>query len=129
MKLIFPLFFLILSSCNDRPENWSKNKMLDMAMKADPNFTVIVPESISKSLVNCIDYTPSCLFGYKVATKKLAFIALLYKDQKKAYKAARRIDGYVSRNWAFDDVKGEPVLERFVQKVFKAYPARESDFK
>ena len=49
--------------------------------------------------------------------------ALFYDDQKDALKAAKRIKGYVSRNWVLDEVRGEPVLERFVVKYLKAKKA------
>jgi hypothetical protein len=48
---------------------------------------------------------------------------LYYLNQDRALKSAKRIRGYVSRNWVFDDVRGEPILERLIMKHMDAKPA------
>lgn len=124
MKLTYLLlsFILVSCSCSEELPNYDKKEMLGMAYEADPNMKIEVG-TIDKTLVDCKDYVPRCRTGFRVVIKGIKFNALLYNDQKIALKAAKRIRGYVSRNWVFDEVRGEPVLERIVMKHLKAKPA------
>lgn len=120
---IFLLAFILVScSCSEDSPTWDKDEMLDFAREADPDMKIKIGD-LSKTLVDCRDYIPRCLIGYRVVLKGLEFNALTYKDQKLAIKAAKRIRGYYSRNWVFDEVRGEPVLERIVIKYLKGKPA------
>jgi len=119
--LILPLFLILLSCTDDRPHNYSKEEIFMMAREGDPEVEVIVPKSISESLVNCTDYKPACRYGFRVKIKRIQMVAIYYENQDNALKAATRIRGYVARNWVFDEVKGEPILERFVKKYFDAH--------
>lgn len=118
-------FILILSSffsgCfSDEKPNISRDELLKRGRIGDPELKVLVPKSISDSLINCGDYTPPCRFGYIVVIKKIKLKVLAYEKQSDALVAAKRVRGYVARNWVFEDVTGEPILERFVQKHFGA---------
>jgi hypothetical protein len=116
MKL---LSLLLLIACTGGPGNYSREEMLTMARLGDPDLQVKIP-SLSKALVSCADYTPACVNGYVVVIKELEMKFLYYENQKDALHAAKRIKGYVARNWVLDDVQGEPLLENFVKKYFKA---------
>ena len=94
-----------------------------MARKGDPNLTMVVPKSIAHATVQCGDYTPVCRYGYRVVVKNLEMAVLFYETPAEALKSANRIRGYTARNWVLDDVRGEPVLERFVIKYLNAKPA------
>lgn len=119
--LIFSLFvFVSFCSCSNQKPNLDKNDMLAMLLEADPQLQIMVPESISKPLVYCHDYRPACITGYKVKIKNLEVVGLYYEDQEQARKSARAIRGYHLRNWAFDQVSGEPILERFFETRLKA---------
>lgn len=124
MKLFYLFFSFILVSCSCSKElpNYGKKEMMNFAFNADPKMEIKIG-SISKALVDCKDYTPRCQTGFRVVLKGLEFNALLYKNQKSALKAAKRIRGYVARNWVFDEVRGEPILERIVVKHLKGKPA------
>lgn len=124
MKLIsFLLIFTLVScSCSEESPTWSKEEMLGFAKEADPKMQIKIG-NLSKTLVDCKTYTPRCIIGYRVVIKGMMFNALTYPDQKTAINAAKRIRGYYSRNWAFDEVRGEPVLERIVVKYLKGKPA------
>lgn len=98
--------------------------MLSMARKGDPNLKIKIP-SIDKALVHCSDYTPSCRLGYIAVIYNLELKILYYEDQTKALKAAKRIKGYVVRNWVLDEVNGEPILEKFAKKYLSAQLASE----
>ena len=93
-----------------------------MGKKGDPDLKVIIPGSISETVVDCNEYTPACRYGLKVIVKNISLKALFYDDQKNALSAAKRFNGYISRNWALDDVRGEPILERYVVKYLNAVP-------
>ena len=90
-----------------------------MALKADPTATVLLPKSISQG-VSCSDYPAGCLSAHLVQVQNLDFIAIEFNNQAQAQSAAKKINGWYSRNWIFDDVTGEPTLERFVQKALEA---------
>lgn len=124
MKFIWFIFLFILVSCSCSEElpNYSKEEMLGFAREADPNMKIKIGD-LSKTLVDCKDYIPRCRTGFRVVLKGIKFNALLYNDQKTALIAAKRIRGFIARNWVFDEVRGEPVLERMVTKFLKGKPA------
>ena len=86
-----------------------------MLREGDPDLEVLVPPSISQPLVHCGDYLPPCQVGYKVKIKNMEVTGLLYDEQEDALKSAKSMRGYHLRNWAFDNVTGEPILERFFE--------------
>ena len=94
-----------------------------MARVGDPNLQLIMPKSVDQAVVKCIDYKPACRFGYKIKIKNIEMIALFYDSQANAAESARYIKGYVGRNWVYDDVRGEPILERFAVKYLEAKKA------
>lgn len=128
MRVFFFLCLFILSSCGcsrDEKPNFSNATLLEMARKGDPELKIILPENIAQSVVDCNLYTPACRYGVKVVVKKIEMKALFYDEQEDALKAAKRMRGYVTRNWALDDVTGEPILERFVVKYLEAEKAQD----
>ena len=125
MKWLAPLFFIFLACTKSGVPNYSPQEFEEMAKQGDPDLEVVIPKSISEQLVDCSEYTPPCRYGIIVIIKKIKMRPLYYDDQKKALEAAKRIRGYVARNWVLDDVTGEPVLERFVVKYLNAKKASE----
>ena len=122
-KIIISLFILNFLSCAKKTlPNYSNKEFLEMGKKGDPDLKVIIPGSISETVVDCNEYTPACRYGLKVIVKNISLKALFYDDQKNALSAAKRFNGYISRNWALDDVRGEPILERYVVKYLNAVP-------
>lgn len=121
MRLL--LLFSVLLSCDSRPPNYGPIELKEMAKVGDPNLEVRVPKDFSEQLVDCSAYTPPCRYGLIVKVRNVEMRPLYYDDQDKALKAAKRIRGYVSRNWVFDDVAGEPVLEDFVKEYLHAVKA------
>jgi len=115
------LLSLILYSCNEEEIklNYSRDEMLGWARSADPTMQIKVG-TIDKALVDCKDYKIRCRIGYMVVIKRLYMKALYYESQIDARESARRLKAYRSRNWVFDDVRGEPILERFVVDNLKA---------
>lgn len=117
------LILLILFSCTSDAPTYSREEFLGMAREGDPDLKLVAPKSISHAVIQCTDYKPNCRYGVKVVVKKLEMGVLFYDEPASALKAAKRIKGYVSRNWVLDNVRGEPVLERFVKEYLKAEPA------
>lgn len=115
------LLILLFTSCSsDTPPNYSKVDMFEMASKGDPNVKIEVPGGIDKALIHCTDYKPACRYGYVVTVLNLKMKVLFYENQNDAIRAARRVRGYVARNWVLDEVTGEPVLEKFSKKYLNA---------
>lgn len=125
LLLLLVLFFV---ACDERPSKVDQLKLLEMAREHESDITLIVPKSIDQRLVYCNTYTPACKAGYKVKVKGIVMIALMYDTFEEAYRCARRINGLWFRNWVFDDVQGEPLLERFVKRAFGAQFARKIKF-
>lgn len=120
------VFTLAACSCSEKElPNYGNKDLLDMARKGDPDLKLIIPKDISETLVYCSNYNPPCRYGIKAVVKRIEMTALFYEKQEDALKAAKRIKGYVVRNWVLDDVVGEPILERFVVKYLNAEKAEE----
>ena len=125
MKYLLVLFFIVLVGCTSEEEplpNISQGDMFRMAKIADPNMKIEIG-TMQKASVTCGDYKIPCKIGYLVKIKNMDIKVLYYLNQDRALKSAKRIRGYVSRNWVFDDVRGEPILERIIMKHMDAKPA------
>lgn len=122
-SLLAALGLIILAtscSCSEEKPNFNKEEILEMLREGAPDLEVILPPSINEPLVHCHEFLPPCKNGYKVKIKNMEVTGLYYEDQKKAYKSAKAIRGYHLRNWAFDQVAGEPILERFFEENLNA---------
>ena len=123
---LISLFLLSAIACDkdSKEEIVTAQEMLEMARAGGDQMEMILPRTISEPVVDCAEYTPRCKTGYKFKVKLVLMNVLEYETTAMALKAAKNYDGYVYRNWFFDHVKGEPVLERFVQRQFNAVEAR-----
>jgi len=52
--------------------------------------------------------------------EKLRFFAIEFETSEQAKKEAIRLNQYYAKNYLFDQVEGEPILEDFVIETFKA---------
>ena len=52
--------------------------------------------------------------------KRLSFFAVEFETTTQAKAEALRLNQYYSRNWLFDRVEGEPILEDYIIETFKA---------
>ena len=119
MKLLsFLITSFILSGCT-KELKYSKEQLYSKALKADSSVTFILPKNLTDG-VHCTDYTEGCVAGHNVQVRKLDFIAVEFMTEAQAKYAAKKVRGYYSRNWLFDDVAGEPILERFVTEHLEA---------
>jgi hypothetical protein len=75
-----------------------------------------------KNTANAIifsDYSPGVnrLNSKAMIYERLSFAVLEFENEKQAKDEAMRLNQYYSRNWLFDKVEGEPLLEDLV--IFK----------
>ena len=123
------LFLLLLTnflfvSCEKK--TYSEIDLLKLTQKVEPSFDflsdVIKPETMDGG-VKCEDYggiKVGCNYGKRVRIRKVIFIILNMQTEEHAKKLAENLDLYYVRNWVFDDVAGEPVLESFVEEAYGA---------
>ncbi len=117
MSRVFFLLLMIIG-CS-KPVTYTKEKMLSMAWKTDPTVSVILPKSM-KDGVTCEEYGEGCLGVHIVGVQGLEMLAVEYMSEAQALAGAKKFRGYYSKNWLFDDVTGEPALEKFVVQGLEA---------
>ncbi len=120
---LFPLILVLLSilgaSCETKELKYNKEELYIKAWKADPNVSFVLPKSITEG-VTCDDYGEGCLSAHIVKVKNLELIAVEFMTEANAIYASKKFRGYYTRNWMFDDVTGEPSLEKFVSEHLEA---------
>lgn len=120
-SLVLLLCFLSFS-CSKEDPKWTPfeltNKML--AMPGGASEVVMTQENTPIS--QCVGYGQRCVVQsgkiFKVGI--VTFVAVEFATTEDAWFAARELNQFYSRNWLFDDVKGEPSLETFVKERFDA---------
>ncbi|WP_044557516.1 hypothetical protein [Halobacteriovorax marinus] len=120
-KLIFPILFLTLLSCS-KEERYSASQMWKMAQAKEPNIELVIIKDPARRIL-CENYhVDGCIkgSGKRIKVRLVELIAIEFESEKQARQAAKTYNQYYARNWFFDDVSGEPVLEDFVKDVFKA---------
>lgn len=119
--LRFFIFTLMLQGCSD--DTVSKVTLYEIAKKYDPKMELVIPENINAG-VQCSDYGEGCVGGVTIKIFGLELIAVEYKSEQEALAYAAKIDQFYFKNWLFDDVTGEPKLEKFVFEAYGAQRAR-----
>lgn len=68
------------------------------------------------------DYAPGVnpVESKSLIYKRLSFFAISFDKVEQARSEAFRLNQYYARNWLFDRVEGEPILEDYVIETFKA---------
>ena len=120
-KIISILFLLTLISCS-KEERFSASQMWKMAQKKDKNIELIIITDPAKRIL-CENYqAKGCIkgSGKRIKLRLVDLIAIEFDTEANAKAAAVSYDQYYAKNWFFDDVKGEPVLESFVKEVYGA---------
>lgn len=120
--LLFPLILLFLSilsaSCT-KELKYNKEELLETIQQARPEARFVLPKSVNEG-VDCGNYTEGCLAGHTLKLMNLEMILVEFETEAQAIQGAKKVRGYYARNWIFDDVTGEPVLEKFVEETLKA---------
>lgn len=124
MKFLSIAFFIsfVSVSCSKEDPKWTSfdltNKMLEMPNGAHE---VVMTEE-NTPISQCVGYGQRCIVQtgkiFKVGI--VTFIAVEFASTQDAWFAARELQQFYSRNWLFDDVRGEPSLEAFVKERFEA---------
>lgn len=114
-------------SCSKEEEaNWGQVEMWKLAKSKDPSIELVfladTPEGRARRVL-CQNYLmDGCVAGSgkRILVRRVEVLALQYESKEQACKAAAAIGQWYARNWLFDDVTNEPVLEDFAKKVFGA---------
>lgn len=121
----WPLFFFIFLqsvsvfiSCAKK-EVVTEVEMYEMAKKVEPDIELILPKTLNDG-VKCSDYGPKCLGGKQAKLRSVVLTVVQFEDSEHAKITADALGQYYFKNWVFDDVTGEPVLEHFVKTAFNA---------
>lgn len=139
-SLLVLTIFCFMSACSKNEETWGETEMYYMAKEKEPDMELVFlqdsPENAPKRIRCPEEFRPGeeeikAKFAYpgegcapgsgkRVKVRMVELILLKYEEKKFACRAAVEIKQWYSRNWLFDNVSGEPVLEDFVQVVFGA---------
>lgn len=93
-----------------------------MAQAKDPNIELIIVTDPARRIL-CENYhVKGCIkgTGKRIKIRLVELIAIEFDTEANARAAALAYNQYYARNWFFDDVNGEPVLESFVKEVYDA---------
>ena len=102
-----------------------KLDMMERARKVEPSVDVILPKDINsgvrcKSDAGELVYGVGCQSAFLVKVGDIDLLAVEFDSEEHAQADALRLGQYYFANWLFDDVTGEPSLERFVKEAFGA---------
>ncbi|MGZ3807229.1 MAG: hypothetical protein ACXVCE_04025 [Bacteriovorax sp.] len=118
--IFIALAFLAFGSCS------KKVQKAELKYTAE-EFTALAHEASSspekgEDGIKFSDYSPGVnkLESKALMYKDLPFFAVEFESEEQARNEALRLNQYYSRNWLFDRVEGEPVLEDYVIETFKA---------
>ncbi len=123
-NLLLLLSSLLFFSCSksDEKTRLEKPTLEDSFKQIDSTYKLILPKSIEEGAVSCVSYPEGCVSAHVFQLQKLDFIALEYDTHANALRVGKIINGYVKENWVFDDVTGEPVLEKILKKIDATKP-------
>ena len=117
MKILFFALFVLSSACTKKLPTYSREEMYGLVKNGDPSVFVYISED---KKVNCYEYKPVCNVGFTAKVIGLDMIFLQYDTVEDAKKAAAWLGSYHVRNWVLDDVKAEPLLEKFAKEKLSA---------
>lgn len=125
MKYLFLIPFLILlNSCSKNEETLSAKDMWFKAIEFDPKIELVpIPTHESHKRVLCEHYqTEGCVVGSgkRIKVRLVEMPVIQFEKAEQACKAAKIVSQYYAKNWLFDQVNNEPVLESFVKEAFGA---------
>lgn len=119
--LILALSLFIISGCSKKevaPELKYTQEEFDLIM----NSTSATPDKNAANAINFSDYSAGVdrVNSKALVYERLSFAAVAFETEKQAKAEALRLNQYYSRNWLFDKVEGEPILEDLVISRFHA---------
>lgn len=107
----------VLTACTAK--NVEQYEIIEIGKKTDPEFHLVLP-GIKDVPVSCAPYGTGCQFGIKVQHQYLSFLMISYAQYDQAQRAAEHLGQYYYKNWLFDQVAGEKILEDFVTQAYAA---------
>ena len=122
LKLLILFFSLVLSfGCSKKkvePDLKYTLEEFNLIMDA----TGAAPDKVVTNAINFSDYSPGVnrINSRPLVYERLSFAAIEFETEKQAREEAMRLGQYYSRNWLFDKVDGEPILEDLVIVKFHA---------
>jgi len=125
----FVLFAILLLSCS-KEESFSKLDMYKLGVDVEPKLEVLMPSHPDGNCpedhpacvlgIKCEDYGPGCVAGFSAKVRLVTLILVEFDSEESAMAEAKKLNQYYAKNWLFDDVTNEPVLEDFVKKAYGA---------
>lgn len=120
-KLLIILFlFSALIACSHKEANpelkYTVDQIANLAHETTPS------KERGEGSLKLSDYAPgvNSLESTALTYKRLTFFAVSFENAEQARAEALRLNQYWARNWLFDRVEGEPILEDYVITTFKA---------
>lgn len=121
MKTILLASLLILSAC-------SKKQAVPEPVYTLEEFSAVLattpanPDKNTANAINFADYSPGVnrINSRPMEYQKLSFALIEFETVRQARDEALRLNQYYSKNWLFDKVEGEPLLEDLVIIKFHA---------
>lgn len=128
MKKLFILFILLPLSTSLLFSCSKKKEVVELKYTLE-EFNHLAHETSNESGSkgpNFSEYSPgvNLLESKALVYKRLPFYAVSFEHVEQARLEALRLNQYYSRNWLFDRVEGEPILEDYVIKTFQAINPR-----
>jgi hypothetical protein len=121
--ILMTLLFSFISCTKDTPI-YTDRDLWWMAVEQDPKVELVsISNAAESKRVLCSNYKiDKCIpgSGRRIKVRLVELIAIAFETEEQARKAAIAYDQYYARNWMFDEVTNEPVLESFVVQAFKA---------
>lgn len=119
--LILTLCLFIISGCSKKeaaPGMKYTQEEFDLILSS----TTAALDKNNANTINFSDYSPGVdrKNSKALVYERLSFAALGFETEKQARDEALRLNQYYSRNWLFDKVEGEPILEDLVIVKFHA---------
>lgn len=121
--ICFVIFTSLLFSCSKKKEVVElKYSLIEFDLLAHEAF----PTHEKADELKLADYAPGVRPQESKALvyKRLPFFAVSFETVDQARAEALRLNQYYARNWLFDRVEGEPILEDYVIETFHAINPR-----
>lgn len=124
MKKLCILFILLTLSTSLLFSCSKKKEVVELKYTVE-EFTHLAHETSNESGSkgpNFSEYAPGVkpIESKALVYKRLPFYAVSFEHVEQARLEALRLNQYYARNWLFDRVEGEPILEDYVIKTFHA---------
>jgi hypothetical protein len=104
----------LLVGCEEKEPRYSKEDLLRLTpSEGDDRMETVLGQSVT-DIIPCSNYGEGCLSVHRFKSRRLEYIAVEFSSIAQAQASARKIRAWTARNWLFDDVYKEPMLERWL---------------